>query len=224
MRTVESVLTLAFVAALSAVLSACGGSTGTADTAQDQASASRGLGNGAPTGAHFELNVIGVPKDKTADMTGDNGRRIFVPLSGSTKILLSEGDFQVLDGNGTDGPAAFQLPNPDPDGDGVTTYSVWARALGKPGGSSTTTTCAYDLAGELWCSDQSMVLVRGTGKSSFTNVTKDLLFLYADLDGDGVDERYGLFDPALQDYFWSVDNSGLRLAQLRFYELPTDVN
>jgi hypothetical protein len=34
----------------------------------------------------------------------------------------------VLDGNGTDGVAAFQLPNPDPTNSGTTTYSVWARA------------------------------------------------------------------------------------------------
>lgn len=181
-------------------------------------------GNGAPSGAHYNLNLIGVSKDKTADMTNNDGRRIFVPLLGSTKILLSQGDFNVLDANGTDGSAAFQLPNPDPDNDGITTYSVWARALGKPGGSSTTTTCAYDATGELWCSDNQMVLVREKGKSSFDNVSKELLYIYADLDGDGVNERYPLFDEALQDYFWQYDNNGLKLAQLRFYEISTNVN
>src|SRR6266699_1364267 len=65
-------------------------------------------GSGAPSGAHYDLNLIGVPKGKTADMTGDNGHRIFLPLWGSAKINLSEGDFQVLDANGTDGVAAFQ--------------------------------------------------------------------------------------------------------------------
>src|SRR3989344_3255891 len=81
-------------------------------------------GNGAPSGAHYNLNLIGVPKNKTADMTGNNGRRIFVPLEGKTRILLTEGDFQVLDANGTDANgASFQLPNPDPDGDGTTVYS-----------------------------------------------------------------------------------------------------
>ena len=91
-------------------------------------------GNGAPNGAHYNLNLIGVG-DKSADMDGNNGHRIFVKLSGKTKILLIEGDsFKVLDANGTDGDSAkFQLPNPDPDGDGKTVYSVFARALGKPG-------------------------------------------------------------------------------------------
>jgi hypothetical protein len=74
---------------------------------------------------------------------------------------------EVLDANGTDANgASFQLPNPDPDNDGITEYSVWARALGKPGGSSTTTTCAYDLAGELWCSVYTMVLVRDKGRAN----------------------------------------------------------
>jgi len=70
--------------------------------------AAKTTGNGAPSGAHYNLNIIGVSKGKSSDMTGDNGHRIFVPLSGTTKIMLSEGDFAVLDGNGTDGSAAFR--------------------------------------------------------------------------------------------------------------------
>ena len=181
-----------------------------------------GTGNGAPKGAHYNLNIIGVPKGKT--MSGGSGNVIFVPETGSTKILLSEGPFDVLDKNGTDGSAAFQLPNPDPENDGTTTYSVWARALGKPGGSSKTTTCATDVAtGEVYCSIYSMVLVREKGKSSFTNVSRELLYIYADTNADGTLERYNLFNTALTDYFWQYDNSGLKLAQLRFYEIPTTV-
>ncbi len=182
-------------------------------------------GNGSPSGAHYNLNLIGVPKDKSADMTGDNGHRIFVKLGGKTQILLSEGDFIVLDANGTDGSASFQLPNPDPDNDGVTTYSVFARALGKPGGSSTITTCATDpTTGEVYCSIFSTVLVRNKGKSTFSDVSKQLLYVYADLNGDGTAERYPLFDAALQGYFWDYDNNGLKLVQLRFYEVPSNVN
>jgi hypothetical protein len=181
-------------------------------------------GNGGPSGAHYNLNIIGVANPKTTDLTGNNGGRIFVPLSGSTKIMLSQGSFQVLDANGTDGSASFQLPNPDPNNTGTTTYSVFARALGKPGGSSTQTTCATDpTTGELWCSVYSSVQVRSTGKSSFTNVSKELLYLYADINGDGTVERYNLFDSALQDYFWQYDNNNLKLLQLRFYQVPTTV-
>ena len=184
-------------------------------------------GNGAPNGAHYNLNLIGVSHDKDADMTGNQGHRIFVKLQGNSKIWLTEGpDFEVLDANATDrNGGRFMLPNPDPDNDGVTEYAVYARALGKPGGSSTTTPCATDLmSGDDYCSVYSMVLVRDKGKSAFDNVSRELLYIYADLDGDGLLERYPLFDDELEDYFWSYDNSGLKLVQLRFYEIPTDVN
>jgi hypothetical protein len=182
-------------------------------------------GNGAPSGAHYNLNIIGVPKGKSADMTGNEGHRIFVPLAGTTKINLSEGEFQVLDANATDGTGAFQLPNPDPDADGITTYSVFARALGTPGGSSTTTTCATDpTTGEIVCSTLSMVLVRSTGGSKFTNVSRELLYVVADIDGDGDLDKVPLFDDRLEDFFWEYDNNKLKLAALRFYEIPTNTN
>src|SRR5918911_1745088 len=92
--------------------------------------------------------------------------------------------------------------------------SVFARALGKPGGSSTTTTCFTDTTGT-WCSVYSAVTVRGTGKSSFDNVSKELLYTYVDTDGDGILERYSLFADPLADYYWQYDNNGLCLAQLR---------
>lgn len=181
-------------------------------------------GNGSLSGAHYQLNIIGVENGKNANFSGGSGQRIFVPLTGTAKINLSEGSFAVLDANGTDGTAAFQLPSPDPDGDGVTSYSVYSRALAKPGGSSTTTTCAYDKDGALVCSDESMVLVRSAGGSKFTNVSKDLLYVVADIDGDGTTEKVPLFSDDLQDYFWNYDNNGLRLAQLRFYDTPTNTN
>jgi hypothetical protein len=175
------------------------------------------------SGPHFNLNLIGVPKGKTADLTGNNGRRIFVSLAGKTTINLAQGPFQVLDANGTDGTAAFQLPNPDPDNDGTTTYSVYARALGKPGGSSKTTTCLTDATGETFCSIYSTVLTRTKGKQTFTNVSQQLLYVYADINGDGTIERSPLFGDATSSYFWDYDNSGLKLAQLRFYEVSTTV-
>ncbi len=179
-------------------------------------------GNGGPNGAHFTLNIIGVPKGKSATMT--SGSRIFVPLTGSTKILLSEGDFAVLDGNATDGSGAFQLPNPDPTNSGTTTYSVFARALGKPGGSSKLTTAATDpVTGETFYSTESAVFVRTKGGSKFTNVSQQLLYVYADIDADGDLDRVPLFDDRLQDYFWQYDNNGLKLVQLRFYQVSTTV-
>jgi hypothetical protein len=195
-------------------------------------------GNGALSGPHYNLNIIGVAKDKTADMTGDNGHRIFVPLDGKAKINLIEGeDFAVLDANATKGSASFQLPNPDPDGDGTTVYSVWARPVGKPGGDAVVTTCAEqwvdagadgivgtgDDVYEEVCSLVTLEVGREKGKPRFENVSKELLYIYADIDEDGVVELIPLFDESLQDYFWSYDNNGLKVLQLRFYEVPTTV-
>ena len=183
-------------------------------------------GNGAPSGAHYNLNIVGVPQDKTADMTDNNGHRIFVNLDKKSKILLCEGEeFSVLDANGTKGSAKFQLPNPDPDNDGITVYSVMVRALGKPGGSAAVSTCATDESDPTnvveVCSMWELTLGREKGASKFFNAS-ELLYVYADLDGNGI-KRYPLFDSALEDYFWDYDNNGLKLAQFRFYEMPSTV-
>ena len=196
-------------------------------------------GNGAPSGAHYNLNIIGVSKTKTADMTGDNGHRIFVGLGktgevANTRINLTMGDFGVLDANGTDGTASFQLPNPDPDGDGTTAYSVYVRALGKPGGKATMQTCYDDIqTGETWCAVdyvggvEQIIIERKTGKSTFTNVSKDLLYVDVCTAYDAIAQtctawdQLPLFSDENDSYFWSYDNEGLKHAQLRFYEIPT---
>jgi hypothetical protein len=185
-------------------------------------------GNGAPSGTHYNLNIIGVAKAKSADMSG-GGNVIFVGLGTrtttvTTKILLEQsaatGLFEVLDKNGTDGEAKFSLPAPG-------SYTIWARALGTPGGQAKITTCATDVtaapaAGDI-CSTLNEVFVRGTGKSSFRNVTTALttIQLNAVLDAAAVTACGGvtvsLFDPCLQGYFWQYDNNGLKLLQVRFY-------
>ncbi len=183
-------------------------------------SISNATGNGAPSGSHYNLNIIGVPNNKTASMTGSDGHTIFTKLEGNSKIWLdqsTDGTFKVLDANGTDSNgASFQLPAP---GD----YTIWARALGKPNASSTMTTCAIDpVSGETVCSTDALISVRGTGQSKFTNVTKQLTTI--DIDptlaatlGLTCTGTINIFDACLQDYFWNYDNHGLKLLQLRFY-------
>jgi archaellum component FlaG (FlaF/FlaG flagellin family) len=187
-------------------------------------------GNGGPSGPHYQVNIIGKPKSKTADMTGDNGRRIFVNDYGTTKIMLSEGEFAVLDANGTDGSASFQLPDPADGSDPVTgtSYSVYVRALGKPGGKVGITTCATIVDGVdtytgIICSQEVLQVERTTGKSKFTDVSRYLLTMYVDITNDGISnpKRYNLFDAALQDYYWNYDNNGLKVLQMRFYEIPS---
>lgn len=208
----------AFLVALTSV--SCDSAT---DPLTDSADAANAIqfdrGHGAPSGSHYNLNIIGVPQDKDADMTNNNGHRIFVDLEGGTRIDLRKGDtFEVYDANGTDGRAGFQLPHPDPDGDGVTEYSVYVRALGKPYGEATMVTCATDPdTGTLYCPTDRLILFRDKGKSTFTKADKYLLYVYADLDGDGTLERYPLFDEELEGYYWDYDNNGLKLVQMRFY-------
>jgi len=183
-------------------------------------------GNGAPNGAHYNLEIIGVPKGKTAPMDGNNGHRIFVPLSGNTQIWLSPGEFAVLDANGTDSNgAAFRLPVPAVcDAEAATCtvkYTVWVRALGKPGGSMDMQTCFVDQQTQVtYCSDPTWVLtmerVKG-GVAKFYNASKELLFVSTDVDADGRIEHVALFSDPLDTYYWDVDNYGLRHAQLRFY-------
>jgi len=232
------VVIMAVVLALALVVSGVG--VVLADKPQDQDGNYNG--NGAPSGPHYNLNLIGMEKGKNPDanMENGNGHRIFVQMSKTdrvtTRILLQEGDFAVIDPDGTDGTARFQLPNPDPDNDGWTEYSVYLRVLGKPGGDIIMDTCATDpLTGEEVCSDLKVVKVRetGHGKQKFENVSKELLYIYAwvciEVDpftGDCIAWEYmrvPLFSDVLEDYLWQYDNNGVRIVQLRFYEIPTEV-
>jgi hypothetical protein len=225
-------------------------------------------GTGAPAGAHYNLNIIGVSNPKTADMTDSSGHVIFVPLSGKTKIELMqapEGEsFKVLDANGTDGPAIFQLPDPgldpynlaDPgEADTVSDYSVYVRPLGKPGGWTTITTCAElkdstfaglltkdlsrvlnDVDGDAYASIEQVgqtVTMRTKGKSNFSNVTAEMLTILFKVEVmetiDGVDYYYTeyirvpIFSDIIQGEYWDYDNQGLKLLQVRFYPIGTDV-
>lgn len=181
-------------------------------------------GNGAPNGAHYNLNVHGVQNTANFSPNCGNGNDIFVPLVGKATIDLTEGStFQVLDCDGVNGAANFMLPNPDPTNSGTTTYSVWVRALGKPGGSSSMNTCATDpTTGTLYCSIYQTVSMRTKGQQTFTDVSKQLLYIYY-YNSTGQLVRVPLFDSSLQGYYWSYDNNGLKLLQMRFYPVSSTV-
>lgn len=186
-------------------------------------------GNGLDvTGSHYNLNIVGKGDCAPAPLTGSNRHVIQVLLNFSdasqngqaaasldkkNKIFLSPGDFQVTDGNACDKDgASFTLP--------AGGYSVWARALAKPGGTATITLCAVDTLGTADPSDDLIVcntapdivsLERKSGQPVFTNVTKELTTLTTD------GTTSSLFDAPYYGYFWDYDNNGLRLTQLRFY-------
>jgi len=161
-----------------------------------------------------------------------------------SNIYLTPGDtFQVCDGNAFDpvyacdgtpltkptvDGALFQLPCntniPTPAGGTLVpcsdltkttaAYTVWARALGSPKGqpSAVIQTCAFDTVTQTEvCSLESVMLVRMKGQSQFQNVTNQLTSILVGTT------RTALFQAPFQDFLWQYTNTGLKLAQLRFY-------
>ena len=104
---------------------------------------------------------------------------------------------------------------------GSRTYYVFARALGKPGGSASMKTgaCYLDYSdlthpeGVLVCSlgVLELPLQRDKGRSMWQDATDELTSLYIN------DQTIPLFATGYEDFFWQYDNYGLRHAQIRLY-------
>jgi ABC-type antimicrobial peptide transport system permease subunit len=208
--------------------------------------AGAGTGNNLPSGTHFTLNIHGVAKNQAGDypngFNGNNKSDIFAPLWGNCNIDLFQStltdpfvkSFQVLQPDCVnDPPAEFELPAPcsiDPTSglctSTTTFYSVYAAGLGSPQNNpyANITTCATPTGETQYiCSLNTFVAVvpRNSGKPGWDNVSKDLLFLT--VCQNGVQNSFPLFSDKFFDYFWQYDNFGLRLAQLRFYQVPSPV-
>jgi hypothetical protein len=189
------------------------------------------------SGPHYNLNIIGVPQDKTVpDMTDSNRHTIFVPLQSggdigrNVKIFYIAGDhFEVLDGNATDDNEATIMVPSEPLGD--LCYNVYAFALGKPFGNAIVTAeCTIDgLIGS--CADalllDSFQVERKKGPPKQVNIS-DIFRATGCVDLGGVagvcdtgDLQFNnvwIFNiPQLLEYFWDYDNNGLKLMQIRFY-------
>ena len=177
-------------------------------------SASAGTGNGAPSGPHFNLNLIGVNNTGVPNGTG-GGNVILVPLQGRCQINLVQGSFAVLDKNCVDdGQASFQLPSPGAGSPSA--YSVFVATRGKPLGSATAQTCFLDTTtNSTYCSTFILPLSRQFGGSKYVNVTKYLLYVYQCVNGKLV--QTPLFSAPNQQFYWQYDNTGLKNAGLRFY-------
>src|SRR6266481_3415072 len=193
-------------------------------------------GNGAPSGAHYELGIIGVTDPKTQPLTGSNRHTIFVGLGSAkkgvtvtTNIYLTQGPFAVCDGNGFDpatacdgspvsgagNGAVFQLPCDTVTDTCLTgtsqAYTIWARAVGTPGGKSVVTTCGTTDLGAVICSTASEVFMRGSGQQKFKDVTTELTTIDTTLG------TVSLFATGFENFFWQYNNTGLKLLQVRFY-------
>lgn len=140
------------------------------------------------------------------------------------------------------------------DADTISDYSVFVRPLGKPGGWATITTCA-DLVDSTFAGllpgkflrtlnragyfggyasvEQvgSEITMRTKGKSTFTNVTAELLTIVFKVEVEMADKsivelyvRVPIFDDIIDGEYWDYDNNGLKLLQVRFYPVGTDVS
>ena len=194
--------------------------------------------SGAGIGSHaYMVNVIGRPNDYKGSGEDSSGRAVFIGLKTSAGASLCEdssgysdagddgladlvpagrqrigfvaGDFKVLDRDATDGLATISIPA-DTAG-----YDVYVRMLGKPGGCLDAdgyvlnSTGSYFLTGHIDANRKS-----GTPEKVLIN---DIFTVQLDTDGDGIaDTTASVFDSQFADYFWSVQNNGLRLMQVVF--------
>ena len=229
--------------------------TGMTGITFDQAYAAPGKGGNSGVGGvgpdGYKLQLIGIDKDddQFSNDETNNSKNIFVKLWGNTRILLSPGEFNVIDWDGTDGVAAFQLPDPgecDVDNTNSTAfedcdlvYGVYMRVLGSPhlAEGYSMTTCATELEDqnnntttEEVCSVESVDLDSANGKgkkSKWTNVSQELLTMCIDTDvtdgTDSCDLRVELFDDRFVEFLWDTNANGHKLAQLLFkpIEVPT---
>jgi hypothetical protein len=186
-------------------------------------------------GPHYNMNIIGVSKDKASNIpawSNENRHAMFVPLDRKINIYMTQGDdFAMVDADGTDGVARFNLA------EGY--YEVFIRAVGKPNGEVTITPEATYIDSETGLpidADTDFYLgsitVKHTKKPVWERVTGMFIadvILYND-DGSVLD-TYGntwIFDiPELYEYWWNYDNHGCKNLQVRFYpvdSLPVVVN
>ena len=176
--------------------------------------AGNGNGNGAPSGAHYNLNIIGAPGEKNDNFTGGNGSRIFVDRTGQTQFFVQAGtSYQILDHDGTDGEIGSGGSTGKPSGtsyepgiifpttgSGETTVwrvKIYARLLGPVDSKLNWKSYYFDTGGDAWVKWFDEVLEKD---SKFTLRTGDFL-------KDGY-----------EDILWELDPvNKFRIIQLRIY-------
>jgi hypothetical protein len=191
-----------------------------------------GKGNGFPSGPHYEFGLIGRPNNYTGSGTDNSHRHnIFIPLDtegyvdGKVRLTMTQGEeFLVIDGDATgDGKAALQI--------GPGYYAVFARALGKPGGN-----LGVDAFFTYWKDEGVTSDAVWLGNVDFTRVankplTRNIskLFYFTgtitvveeDVDIVYTYNNEWVFDiDFLADYWWDLDNNGLKRLEIRFYPVP----
>ena len=186
---------------------------------------------------HSKIELMEAPEGESFAVLDANG------TDGSPAV------FQLPD----PGLDAYNVDYPEGK-DTISDYSVFVRPLGKPGGWATITTCAElldsDFAGLLsgkflkvlnkagyfggYASVEQVgqdITLRTPGKKIFQNVTAELLTIVFKVevelaDGSIITEyvRVPIFDDIIENEYWDYDNNNLKLLQVRFYPIGTDVS
>src|SRR5207253_7428801 len=101
---------------------------------------------------------------------------------------------------------------------GYLAYSVYARAVA--GASASLSACFTDTTtNESFCNTGTLVVsLNKVTPPKFSNVSRTLLQVCVN---GGLQP---LFSDDNLDYYWQYDNQGLRLAQLRFYQIETTLS
>jgi hypothetical protein len=166
----------------------------------------------------------------------------------STKISFeptTDGDFEILDRDATDGEAIIQIPvGPDDPENGptdkVVAVDLFVRVLGGPGGCAELEGWAYDSDDtepndnngqeNTWWWSGTIYLDRKAKRSTFVKATDIFNVWWCDIDYDDVDsdnntdeciagseEELSVFNDVFEDYYWKVYNHDTKLIQLGFY-------
>jgi hypothetical protein len=153
-------------------------------------------GNAAPSGPHFNINIIGHPK---GGISGDysRGHSIMIPLRNvqsraelvcnvdrvqlvddiaptwetseptGAKIYFVAGDhFEIIDRDGTDSDGA-KIMVPVDSATGDIKFDIYMRVLGKPNTCMNMNAYAYDSEQNLWFKAGTVYVSRKSGKSTF---------------------------------------------------------
>jgi hypothetical protein len=170
-------------------------------------------------GAHYTLNILG-KKNVGGDFDNPDRHTMFVPLDGDANITMTQGDeFAVLDGNGMDGDAIFQIPSGE-----AKNFKVYVVSLGKPGNGvdiDYPDGWIYNNDTGLWYVEIATVHVVGHSKKPvWTDATEWFYMEYEWADGGMIWEGYmwnvptELFDET--GYWWDMQGCDQHL-QVRFY-------
>ncbi len=160
-------------------------------------------GNGSPSGAHYNLNIIGVPDNNPGNTQGSV---IFVSRTGSTTFYVHGGDsYEVLDHNGMDGSVGTGRLDPgiifpyDATASPTWRVQIWVRLQGPQDSSVHWLTKYWDGSTYAFWSEFTL---KKDAPSKFTEKTGALL-------ADG-----------FQDMLWQLDTkTNFRICQMRIYLL-----